>query len=886
MGTMRKIVRIWVCCLAVLLSAGILCLPMAQAQQTSQPRQGVGTQYGLTAQLGSGKQPRVVRVGFFIQKGLMEKDEAGQYTGYTVDFLNEIQRYTNWTIEYVEVEGDINTQISTLCNMLRDGEIDLMGTMNYSEALAEMYLYPTYSYGTSCFSIAVAEDSETFIEGDYSNWNGMTVAVYPGFSRRLSQLEQFAQVNGFTFKTVEYETYDQVIEAVLKGEVDATLQKDISVHEGLRSVGRFSPEPFYFAVAPDEHELLQDLNNALSNLLRGYPHLESELYNKYFTNQGKFMISEDLRQYIQSLGVQRVLFFQGNTPIQDGDARTQEASGVAKSYFDQLSAVTGLQYEPVIATSYAEGVQLALDGAVDLVAAVPANATLGVDVSLVITQPYFEAHAVLVSAPYDEGGPNPKTARWLVANCLNELGRLNASRNESTYMDSYIISHYLQKQGLYSNLHLDWSDRQQVRYSVGIAGEVDQRLVTLLNNYASSITEETCQEMLYNNTPHVVHYTLLEIIRLNIWQVLAVVLVLVMVAAVIVIRNVQGKNRMLRQVNQFNERFKQFSEMLNECLFEYDYDQDCMEIGNNSLFFVGLNQVEGFTRMGEQGKLSKQADGQVHAALCQALEQRKDCSVDLQVDLPGGQRWYRILMRYLPDEQGGGGTALGRLLDVNDEVMRDNALRKQAKYDAFTGLLNRSSVQEWVSEYLANGRRVGVLLLLDIDNFKNVNDTMGHPEGDTLLKQLAGYLSTSFRATDIKGRLGGDEFVVFMPGDTPEPLLKQKLRTTIDELNRLVFAPYRHLGVSISVGAAYVTPEIEDYAGLYKQADNAMYVAKQGGKNDFFISDGSSCMEKDCGDCERTCKRRTYLAARGKSELVEQRREPVRKAWREPDVNS
>ena len=142
---------------------------------------------------------KVIRVGFPIQPGMSYIDENGNYAGYMVDYLNQLILFTDWKIEYVQAEGDLNTQLSTLLQMLQDGEIDMMGTMNRTAALEEMYLYPNYSYGSTHTVLAVRDDS-SYISEDFSQWDGMTVASYPGLSNRMQLLEQYAQINGFTYQ--------------------------------------------------------------------------------------------------------------------------------------------------------------------------------------------------------------------------------------------------------------------------------------------------------------------------------------------------------------------------------------------------------------------------------------------------------------------------------------------------------------------------------------------------------------------------------------------------------------------------------------------------------------------------------------------------------------
>lgn len=86
----------------------------------------------------------VVRVGFPILAGTSYIDEHGEYAGYLVDYINQLTSFTNWNIEYVQVDGDSDTQLETLMSMLQTGEIDMLGTMNRNAALEDMFLYPNY----------------------------------------------------------------------------------------------------------------------------------------------------------------------------------------------------------------------------------------------------------------------------------------------------------------------------------------------------------------------------------------------------------------------------------------------------------------------------------------------------------------------------------------------------------------------------------------------------------------------------------------------------------------------------------------------------------------------------------------------------------------------
>ena len=128
----------------------------------------------------------MVRIGFPVQPGISYLDENGRYAGYLVDYLDQLEMFTDWEIEFVQVEGDLDTQLSTLMYMLRDGEIDIMGTMNRNAQLEEMFLYPGYGYGTTYTVLAVQSDDFRWLEEDFSHWNDIRVATYPGYKDRMA----------------------------------------------------------------------------------------------------------------------------------------------------------------------------------------------------------------------------------------------------------------------------------------------------------------------------------------------------------------------------------------------------------------------------------------------------------------------------------------------------------------------------------------------------------------------------------------------------------------------------------------------------------------------------------------------------------------------------
>lgn len=169
----------------------------------------------------------------------------------------------------------------------------------------------------------------------------------------------------------------------------------------------------------------------------------------------------------------------------------------------------------------------------------------------------------------------------------------------------------------------------------------------------------------------------------------------------------------------------------------------------------------------------------------------------------------------------------------------EEAAMMMARYDALTGILNRRAFENELEAAMEEVRRAGkkfVLLFLDLDGFKDVNDTYGHLVGDVLLQQVAGRLRSNTRhdgrrPTDIVARIGGDEFVVALMGmrrDTDAIIVANKI---VNLIRKTFFIDNRRINISASVGIAVYPDDADSAKALINAADQAMYRIKQSGKN-------------------------------------------------------
>ena len=160
-------------------------------------------------------------------------------------------------------------------------------------------------------------------------------------------------------------------------------------------------------------------------------------------------------------------------------------------------------------------------------------------------------------------------------------------------------------------------------------------------------------------------------------------------------------------------------------------------------------------------------------------------------------------------------------------------LQNKAETDLLTELLNKISTENKIKEYLeGEGRdKTSMMCVLDIDNFKKINDTMGHAFGDEVLATLGKRIRTEFRVTDIIGRTGGDEFIIFLKDLKDDNVIEREAGRVAGFFKDFTVGTYTKYSPTASIGAAIYPRDGSDYESMYKAADTALYKAKKRGKN-------------------------------------------------------
>lgn len=203
--------------------------------------------------------------------------------------------------------------------------------------------------------------------------------------------------------------------------------------------------------------------------------------------------------------------------------------------------------------------------------------------------------------------------------------------------------------------------------------------------------------------------------------------------------------------------------------------------------------------------------------------------------LKGTQRWLETHATPLRDNDGNVTMLLGITRDTTERKQQEERIRYLANFDHLTGLPNRTQLDSQIKDLLSFSKRNNTsftVMFLDLDRFKEINDSLGHSIGDTLLIKSSERIASLLREEDTVARLGGDEFILLLPNTKMEGAT-QVAQKLLDAFKPPFLIEQHELTISISIGIALYPNDGNDFETLYKNADTAMYRAKHSGRDAF-----------------------------------------------------
>lgn len=295
--------------------------------------------------------------------------------------------------------------------------------------------------------------------------------------------------------------------------------------------------------------------------------------------------------------------------------------------------------------------------------------------------------------------------------------------------------------------------------------------------------------------------------------------------------------RKVYSLNEISERFYSIITISADYVFEYVIDKGEFSLYKNSDDeFIGIietnNDFEQFFK--ESGYIFAD-DIDTLERICDNIRSGVDrASFEIRLALSDKDeyQWFKVRMKTIRDDRHSPFRVIGKLENINDIKNTEKRLIDKAERDSLTKIYNKSTTKKLIKNYLRTDTRetYDAFIIIDVDDFKKVNDTLGHMFGDSILVDLSQEMQDLFRSNDVVGRIGGDEFIVFLRGMKQKSHIESKA-DDICKIFDLLYAGDDGTKITGSLGIALFPQDGDSFDELYRKADLALYASKRAGKS-------------------------------------------------------
>ncbi len=324
----------------------------------------------------------------------------------------------------------------------------------------------------------------------------------------------------------------------------------------------------------------------------------------------------------------------------------------------------------------------------------------------------------------------------------------------------------------------------------------------------------------------------------------SLIAVMLLVFAVITFFLVQLITQKIK-IEKDNSRYAITSENTQTLIFEYDFSTRIIEFTGSSDFLFGKNLK---SISPSEYSLIEERIHESESGLFDELRSffksgGTNYNSEFRMKAVSGEYiWLRLSGTLIFDKDEKTPIKfIGNLVNVNAQVIHELELKTQAETDGLSGLLNKTYMEKSVSKFLAENKQTAfaAFFIIDLDNFKQVNDRLGHSFGDQAICDTANKLALVFSEKDFIGRIGGDEFCVFLCLKTTTKNAREVVEQKANTLKSILAQEYSNGEITVrvtpSIGISLFPEQAVSYRDLFKKADIALYSVKNSGKNNFAV---------------------------------------------------
>lgn len=777
-----------------------------------------------------------VKVAYPQQSNMTELSKDHVYSGYTFDYLKELERFTDFKFEYVTLAGDENEQILSAMEKVENGELDLMGGMIYDESLTSMYDYTSTNYGMGNMALYVLMDNANINDTNIYSLKTLNVGVVSSAGKENVKLKEFGEMNAIKIKQFFYDTNIELLEALENNVVEAAaISEQANIIGNYRVVATFSPRPFYFVTTKGKSHIISELNEAMSALNKEQPSFMSDLHDKYFSlRNSDFILNDSEINFIKENPVIEVAILGGKAPFQSKDSHGN-IIGVTIDLLDYIGELSGLKFKYNYTESYDEYLKMLendknmIYGGVTSPYHISNNhftlskSFLNSNVEIVTTKGIDASDlkslklAIPKGTSYSEDNVDYITYYDTIQQCLEAV---NKGEADYTYIGSHTALYY-NNSYQYNNMTMIPQTYSYNAKNCMAVRNSEVSLINIINKGIDCASFTEIQSIIFKNATYAKEDpSLLNYMKNNPVQMMS--LAVILAGLYLFSRYYTNKKNNEKILKEYN-RFQQISDLSGDCFVEYDVKKDRLTLsGGAAKLLYHEKYIEPYIYMDNPSALRMRS----------VLETKSTYDEEVIVEfIDGTKRWQRIFLQPLLDEHNQITYIIGKITDIQSQKEEQLQWKELARKDGLTKIYNAATCHELIEQFLKESHDRLALIVLDIDNFKGINDNYGHYYGDQILQNLASIISQISRSNDIVGRIGGDEFVIALKSpQREEEVIEfcQILRTMVFE--KLVGQNGQPM--TISMGIAY-SNENQTYEELYQLADKALYEVKKSGRNNY-----------------------------------------------------
>lgn len=459
---------------------------------------------------------RVVKVGFLETTGLCEKDEYGNYTGLTVDYLNEIAKYTNWEYEFVPTTGE------TFMQDMAAGKFEVLGGTYYAKELESLFAYPKYSMGSSRAALLCLKDNNKIKSYELSTLNGKTIGVFDKAEEKIRRLKDYLKINGLNCKLKYYGTKDLSRKGDLYSfledkEVDLLMGNELENNKNFRLAASFDAQPYYIVTNTGNKEILDGLNMAMEKILDADPEFGEEHYEKNFKGLksiSSVYLSQEERKYIKKKKTVSVVVVSERHPFYCEVGKEDHHDGIIPDILEKVSEFSGLKYTYMTADTYEEAIELVQNKKADILGCFLDTEKNAKQENFILSSAYIKLNNIVLrnkAVNYPSGGlkagilagrslPDGIKAREVITYTDSKelITALNRGEVDFIYGLASSLEQEMQNHR-YANVVPVTGVNNDMGVSFALPSPADIHLLTILNKSINSISEEDKSTILNRN---------------------------------------------------------------------------------------------------------------------------------------------------------------------------------------------------------------------------------------------------------------------------------------------------------------------------------------------------------------------------------------------------